>query len=707
MQEERRKSYSIAIIIMCIKRKKILIVLLFLLLFSSLWFNYPQYLSEYSNSNFDSWSNGIMVSDLSYRQNYKIDNSFLKAISPGMVVNNGTIINSGDDIVKAYQNNDKYQKNDYGTYQSNLCWHKYLYRFIDKFIPVSNYSMIQILYLLNSFFLALVLFYILLWIEKRTNTLTLVLTTIILSFFSPNLSMFAKNLYWISWSLFLPMAGAIFITNQAEKHKVDQISNKKVFLATFITCFIKQIFYFEFISTVMISMLVPYLYYWVMYQNSLKNIIKKSIVPFISGMTSFLVVSLLKLLMFVKDGSSFYTALKEYVGPIVYRLLGINNSQNELINESASVSNLKVFGIMLQKPAISLQYVVYVSQFLLIIIFIIMSIVLLQKIKKAKLSIFGEMNSMDESLEVERDKAWLAILWFSILAPVSWFVLAKPHTYIHNEHCSITWYIPWTILIIAFICYKSSRAIESVLCSIYVYLKNNKIRSVIIITTVMCLSLIFVKYSFNCVRNEKEISKVLADGREIYQEDNRKIYYYDKSLYYMNLDKKNESENYFIHLYYYDNDFEFENYDFVFKNNKLVAFPWYKYNVAKVELSSNRLINRIYTGQYDPYTGVRSWEGNAFISEQYVEVSSISVSMLSDQNWNYGLSNDRTTILLDDIREEYAQIEGKKILLDDGEEYSIKEIDMTEENYTHVILNQSIPEDAIFGENSNRILIIR
>jgi len=37
-------------------------------------------------------------------------------------------------------------------------------------------------------------------------------------------------------------------------------------------------------------------------------------------------------------------------------------------------------------------------------------------------------------------------LWFSLLAPLSWMVIFKGHSYIHTHMNFITWHMPFTIL---------------------------------------------------------------------------------------------------------------------------------------------------------------------------------------------------------------------------------------------------------------------
>jgi hypothetical protein len=42
--------------------------------------------------------------------------------------------------------------------------------------------------------------------------------------------------------------------------------------------------------------------------------------------------------------------------------------------------------------------------------------------------------------------ALLAATWFSLLAPLSWFVLFKAHSFIHTHMDAIVWHMPFVLL---------------------------------------------------------------------------------------------------------------------------------------------------------------------------------------------------------------------------------------------------------------------
>lgn len=670
-----------------------------LILILALSNNFSLYLSEGANNNFDSWSNGIMISDLMYRESFNHGSTFLKAIIPGMTVKDNKTIINGDDIRNDFIDNNYYNNEDYFDYTSNICAHRYLYAGLNKILPEKNVDMLYMLELINVILLSAILMYIMYWIKSLSNTFTMIITLAIMITVSPNFIMYAKNLYWAAWSLFIPMATSIWVLNKRKSNNNRFKLSYVMFLGAFISCLIKQLFYFEFISVIMISMMVPYIYHFIIEGNSLKKIIKKSIPAVLGAILSFIVASFVKFLMFINSGNTFLQAINNYIGPIIYRLVGDNNSSDTLVLESSKISLIHVLKIMLTKPAISFKYIIFISQGFLCIILVFITLRLLIKLVKVRWV-----------LEDRSELAYVVVLWISMLAPLSWFILAKPHTYVHNEHCSFVWYLPFTILMISYIVHYISEPLIMDLYTIFNKLKFKISKLQMVIFSIILVSLYFVPKFVQWDMNSKTVNIVRENGEKLYEVENcQQIYLYDNNLYYFT-SKKSELINskYFVHIFDYDNSYNFVNKDFDYNINKLSVFPWEKYYVSKIALDQNFPINRIYTGQYNLYSGERYWETNLFLSEALDDdfIKTISISSLNNLQWNYGINEDGTIILIDDIREEYLYLIGKDIIFDNGIRSTIKDVIFDGEFYTHIILSEPLDSSVLMGENSNRTVKI-
>lgn len=432
-----------------LKKQNIFITISVIVLFISTYFNFGSKTIEGEwYRNFDLFSNGIMIADMNYRQNYEVDSYFQKSIYPGMVMKNGTEIKSGQDIYNVYVEGEKYDIEDYKNYYSNITIHRYVYAFFDKILPLSNSTTIMIFYMANAFLLAVVLTIIINWLKNYTNLIVGYITVGLTAFFCPTISMYGVNLYWISWSLFLPMVGSVLIIQSKyfdNKHNIHIIT----IMVSFSLCVLKQLFYFEFISTTMVAMMIPYILICLDKKYSIKESIRVMIYPTIGAIISFVVVSYIKFIMLTSEFSSVEKAKSIFFDAIFRRLTGELDSLDQMIVESSKASFIQVIKMMGSFPAYNLKKVFMLSFASLIGLFIIISIYILYMFVKNKISTNDKLMILMISSSV------------SLLAPLSWFILAKPHTYIHNFHCTITWFIPFVPLCTVFIIYFITILLEN------------------------------------------------------------------------------------------------------------------------------------------------------------------------------------------------------------------------------------------------------
>lgn len=425
------------------QKEKIFIGISITILFIATFFNIALKTTDLDwVKDFDSFSNGIMIADMNYRDNYQVDSYFQKVVFPGLILKNGEQINSGQDVYDTYVNNGKYDKEDYRVYNSSMTIHRYTYNFFNKISPFSKSTNIMIFYIINALLLSIVLTIIINWLKNHTNLIIGYITLGMLACFSPSISMYGINLYWISWSLFLPMVVSIFIVESKyfnTKHKRYVLP----MIIAFLACMLKQLFYFEFLSTTMVAMIIPYIFMCLDKKYNIKESIKVFIYPTMGAVISFIAVSAIKFMLLIAEYSSMATAKAIFFDSIFRRLTGESDNANPLVALSAKTPLIEVIKIMGSYPAYYLKKVFSLSYFGVIGIIICISIYIIYLYKKNKIESNNKLIALTVSTLV------------SLLAPLSWFVLAKPHTFIHRIHCTITWFIPFvplaTVLVLYFI----------------------------------------------------------------------------------------------------------------------------------------------------------------------------------------------------------------------------------------------------------------
>lgn len=421
-------------------KKKFLYVILVFILFLGYKCNFYEKFTDYAwYKNFDPGSESLMVADLIYFENNKDLNYFLKTITVGMTVHENHLIENPTEILNAYIFGDTYKTEEFINYTSNLCMHRYIYRIISNIFSDNKFTL-RVCHGLNVVLFILIMGVILIWISELTNDVTVILLSLILNTISPVFHEHTANLYWAPWSLFLPMAASIFVIYSSRKREKFQF--RLCYVMVFTTCALKQMLYFEYLPTVMICMTVPLVFYVIKEKWKFKQIMILAVKVVCIAVLSFLTISALKVFLLYKlTNGTFISALEAYFGPVIYRIIGSSTSSNVWVRDAAAASLGFVINLMIMKPCISIKGHLFISQgFLLLInLFIFVYSFFYRKGQ-------GSIAGVDET----NFYAWCASIFISALAPLSWFVLAKPHTYVHHDFSAFIWCMPFMMLTLAF-----------------------------------------------------------------------------------------------------------------------------------------------------------------------------------------------------------------------------------------------------------------
>ncbi|MCQ2516384.1 MAG: hypothetical protein MJ094_05925 [Saccharofermentans sp.] len=375
-------------------------------------------------ANFDWWSNDMMITDMMYDEHYSSNDPLLRAIAPTSFYPDDYHKAEGL-IPNAFINNEVFDEELFYQYTSNIVIQRYLYRLINSSSLFSHSEVLQVLYFFNCFFAATTITVILFWIKEITNTKSIILIALLLAFLCPYFAMYGKNLYWLMWVLFMPIACmCVVVINNRQDNKT------LVALTAYFSCLIKQLVCFEFISTIMISMIIPLIFYCIKSNKKLKGIINTLLIPFCAAILSFITAFGIRTVILLSELGLTKTiqSLKMNIGS---RLLGTNGEGLQ------SIGPIRICLLMTKIEFISFKGLFCIDFFEALILLIILSLTTLFITNRNKLILGNNFISL------------LKTTWISVLAPYSWFVLAAPHTTIHSIHCSINWFIPFAILFLA------------------------------------------------------------------------------------------------------------------------------------------------------------------------------------------------------------------------------------------------------------------
>ncbi len=243
----------------------------------------------------------------------------------------------------------------------------------------------------------------------------------------------AGSLYWNLWSFFLPfVCGMCLLADASKKNNYPAF---KIYFVVFITIWVKILFTgFEIITTALIMATVPFVYFAIRDKWKLKPFLQRATMLGISlTLATMAGLGTLILQITVAD-RSLKSGIYYVRDTFIRRAAGNPDEFRGQYAESLKVSHLEVIGKYLNSQAFSVGHtsIVYWQ---LIAVFAVFTLVYLYKRKTTLHKGFSTTGM-----------ALIITTWYSILAPLSWYIIFKPTSYIHTFLFPMAWQMPFTLL---------------------------------------------------------------------------------------------------------------------------------------------------------------------------------------------------------------------------------------------------------------------
>ncbi|HCT63580.1 MAG TPA: hypothetical protein DIC19_05720 [Erysipelotrichaceae bacterium] len=341
-----------------------------------------------------------------------------------------------------YLNIKEYKGQSFEMYYSQLGGQGVLFRVLEKVFTVLNLdAATKYMYFqqFSSTLYILLLSTIIYIIMREFGKLAGVfgLASILLSHW---VILISQNLYWVVWTWFLPM-----IVSMVYVHKYFNKSSKKHFriylLILFISVAFRALCGYEFISSILVSAVIPYLYALIKTKTNLRKSIGDLLKISITAISAFITVITAHLIYIAFTWKSFKGAYDFLLFVILKRTHGnlVDSFSDDypIFGQSLDVPLLEVLNTQFNTSLLIYQWdnTTFILRFyhLFFIILIAFFFIIYLVVKDMKLN---------------RGYKNLAIsvgLIISFLSPITWFVLAKGHTAAHPHLIPILWYLPFLI----------------------------------------------------------------------------------------------------------------------------------------------------------------------------------------------------------------------------------------------------------------------
>jgi len=342
--------------------------------------------------------------------------------------------------VTAYVNGQSFGA--FRTYNSLIGGQGMLFSIFDKLITLSPQEKLNSFHAFTAMLSAITLTAIILWFYMEFG-FTVAIFVIISAVFSQWLVVFGRNLYRSMWAFYLPVVVMMYYLKSRQGQM--NFSHSTLGAIVFITVFIKCLFNgYEYITTVLVMMIVPFFYYGLLNRMRLRRFLAGL---FTAASSAFLAV-LLSFTILCFQVASVRGKFMDGVGHIVYsfekRTWGNPHDFAPVYTPGLESGPVHVIVTYLEGTFFDAnQYLsgsipfisgdlLKVSYEELLIFFLVMSGLL-----------YFLRSRVSDGNEKRKLLALIFATWFSLLAPLSWFIIFKPHSYVHTHMNFIVWQMPF------------------------------------------------------------------------------------------------------------------------------------------------------------------------------------------------------------------------------------------------------------------------
>lgn len=331
----------------------------------------------------------------------------------------------------AYINNDFFYT--YTLYKSNPGFQGLTYGILDTLINIPNEQKLLLYRGLTAILSALSLGLIFAFIVNEFSMLA-GLSMLFFSAVSIWIVLPAGSIFWNLWAFFAPFVTALYLL--ANSKSMRQYPALKIYILLFITTLLRIILSgFDLITTGLIMTVTPFIFYGIYEKWDRKIFIERFTKTGVS--LSLATITGLTIMSFqIASTDPEITNVFAYIANrFGHHFAG--NSEYYTVGgiEATKIETIEIISKYLAVPAINIPWpgddlqVLYSHIIMLFIFFTAIYFVINQ----------------NRTRHSRKGIALVATTWISLLAPLSWILIFKPHSIIHTHVNSMGWQMPFTL----------------------------------------------------------------------------------------------------------------------------------------------------------------------------------------------------------------------------------------------------------------------
>jgi hypothetical protein len=326
--------------------------------------------------------------------------------------------------------------NKYRVYRSHPGFQGFAFSLIDEFTNFSPQQNVELFRAIVSLISAIVIsiFATLLAIKFGWLSGLLIL---LFSTFSEWMILPGGNTYWNLWAFYLPFLASILVLEKETRNNTYNSLN--IHIVLFVTTLIKILVTgFEMITTTLVMATVPFVYYAIL--NKWGGVLWKRLMYLGIALTLATMSGLLVLMIQIAWNDGTLESSFNYISNTLdRRAFGDPNEQRgQSYDEGLKASDLSVIRTYLNTNAFNSQTPQRIWQrpyWEIIMVFALCTIFFLVR-----------RWSQIKKMGYEKEMALIAATWYSLAAPLSWYIIFTATSYEHPFLFPMAWQMPFTLL---------------------------------------------------------------------------------------------------------------------------------------------------------------------------------------------------------------------------------------------------------------------
>lgn len=324
----------------------------------------------------------------------------------------------------------EYSFQSYWTKRSHPGFQGIVFSALDSISPFSPLNNLRIFRMLTASLFAGVLTGLLVWFHLELGWLSAIFVCAsILS--SQWMTLFGRNLFFVSGLFYLPMLLLLFRLQREGTGR--PLPQHNLFWLVFLSILLKCLFNgYDFILPTLGMVASPLVYYGVKEKWTVREFILRFLITVFASLGAIVISLLILSLQIMLASGSFEQGARFVLETIDRRTLSNDPNLPAFYAEAKKASTWSILKIYLSE---SYFYRFHVPYFITMIVFACASAI----------QILIEKISVLEYDLSSKGYALIVVTWFSLLGPLSWYVVFKSIAYFHTHMNYLPWHMPFTL----------------------------------------------------------------------------------------------------------------------------------------------------------------------------------------------------------------------------------------------------------------------